>query len=167
MAQKALFVTVDDIKKKSIIDGMVDEDKIIPFIEIAQDKHIHDLLGTDLYDKLQADIIADSLAGDYLTLINDYIKPVLIWYSQVEYLPFSDVKIGNAGVLIKNPEGSDPAHHTKLHRMIKRVGDNADHYADILVRHLCNNSTTYPEYLSNSGEDKRPNRDPNYCNWVL
>ena len=67
MAQKALFISVNDMKKKSIINGMTDDDKILQFIELAQDTYIHQFLGTNLYNKIQADIIADTLAGDYLT----------------------------------------------------------------------------------------------------
>ena len=40
MAKKALFISVDDLKKKSIIDGNVDSDKILQFVEVAQDTHI-------------------------------------------------------------------------------------------------------------------------------
>ena len=50
---KALFITVIDLKRKSIIDGNLDADKVIQFIEVAQDTHIQNYLGTDLYNKLQ------------------------------------------------------------------------------------------------------------------
>ena len=36
MAQKALFITINDLKRKSIIDGNVDADKLIQFIEVAK-----------------------------------------------------------------------------------------------------------------------------------
>ena len=44
MAQKALFITINDLKRKSIIDGNVDADKLIQFIEVAQDTHIQNYL---------------------------------------------------------------------------------------------------------------------------
>jgi len=58
---KALFITLKELKRKSIFDGNIDADKIIQFIEVAQDTEIQTYLGTKLYDKLQADIIADTL----------------------------------------------------------------------------------------------------------
>ena len=79
---KALFVTLQEVKRKSILDGNLDPDKFIQFIEVAQDINIQMHLGTALYDKLQNDIINDTLTGNYLSLVNDYIKPMLIWYSQ-------------------------------------------------------------------------------------
>ena len=60
---KALFITLQELKRKSIIDGNVDTDKFIQFIKIAQEIHIQNYLGSKLYDKISADIIADSLTG--------------------------------------------------------------------------------------------------------
>ena len=72
MAQKALFITINDLKRKSIIDGNVDADKLIQFIEVAQDTHIQNYLGGLLYNKLQTLIlngtIGDSGNADYKTI---------------------------------------------------------------------------------------------------
>ena len=54
MANKALFISINDLKRKSIIGGDVDSDKLIQFIEVAQDTHIQNYLGGKLYDKLVA-----------------------------------------------------------------------------------------------------------------
>ena len=54
MALKALFISVGDLKKKSIVDGNVDSDKIVQYIEIAQDIHIQNYLGGSLYKKIQS-----------------------------------------------------------------------------------------------------------------
>ena len=52
MAEKALFITINDLKRKSIIDGNVDADKLIQFIEVAQDTHIQNYLGGKLYNRV-------------------------------------------------------------------------------------------------------------------
>jgi hypothetical protein len=99
---KALFITVKDLKDNSIISGSTDADKLIHFIEVAQDIHIQQYLGTRLYDKLQTLIIANTINdggnSDYKSLRDNYIKPMLIWFSQMEYLPFSMFKIDNGGL---------------------------------------------------------------------
>jgi hypothetical protein len=167
MAQKALFISVNDLKKKSIIHGMVDDDKIIHFIEIAQDIHIHQYLGTKLYDKLQADVIASSLTGDYLTLVNDYVKPMLIWYSQAEYLPFAGVSIGNDGMYRRLPENSEAIESKEQAKLVARIMENADFYAKRFLDHICENETLYPEYRTNQSGDIYPDQDAMYSNWVL
>ena len=49
----ALFIKPIDLKRNSIIDGSVDVDKFIGFVKIAQQIHIRNYLGTDLYNKYQ------------------------------------------------------------------------------------------------------------------
>ena len=75
---KALFITVKDLKDNSIISGSTDADKLIHFIEVAQDIHIQQYLGTKLYDKLQTLIIANTINdggnSDYKSLRDNYIK---------------------------------------------------------------------------------------------
>ena len=98
---KALFITVVELKRKSIFDGNIDADKLVQFIEVAQDTNIQTYLGTKLYEKLQNDILNDSLGGNYLTLVNTYIKPMLIWYTQAAYIPYAAYQISNGGVLAR------------------------------------------------------------------
>ena len=65
--------------------GMFDTRQVYTVhVKIAQQIDIQNLLGTDLYNKISADIIADSLTGDYLTLVNTYVQPCLIWFCSNE-----------------------------------------------------------------------------------
>ena len=43
---KALFITMTELKRKSIIDGQFDTDKLIQFVEVAQDVHIQNFQGS-------------------------------------------------------------------------------------------------------------------------
>ncbi len=62
---KALFISIADLKAKSIIDGNTDADKLIHQIEVAQDMHIQNYLGGKLYDKLQALILSGDIGNPY------------------------------------------------------------------------------------------------------
>ena len=77
---KALFVTTNDLRRKSLVGGSVDADKFIQFIEVSQDIHIQNYLGTSLYDKISSLItgstINDPANAAYKTLLNDYITPM-------------------------------------------------------------------------------------------
>ena len=48
---KALFIKKADLVKNTAISGNVDTDKFIQFIRLAQEIHVQNYLGTDLYDK--------------------------------------------------------------------------------------------------------------------
>ena len=70
----ALFISRTDLVKNSIIDANTDTDLFIQFIKIAQQIEIQNYLGTDLYNKISADIVAGTLTGDYLNLVNEYVQ---------------------------------------------------------------------------------------------
>ena len=162
---KALFISVKDLKDKSIINGNVDADKIIHFIEIAQDIYIHQYLGTSLYDKLQSLIIADTLDdvgnSNYKLLRDNYIKPCMIWFTHIEYLPESLFTIDNSGLTRHRGENEDVVDFAEVDRLVDKARARADFYTQRMVDYLCNNSNLFPEYLNNSNEDLRPNRDNN------
>jgi hypothetical protein len=90
----ALFITRNDIIKNTPLQGSIDADRLLNFVRTAQDKYILNLLGTVLFYKLQDEIVAgtfNQMNAYYQDLMNDHIKPTLIWYAVVEYLPFSGV----------------------------------------------------------------------------
>ena len=67
-----LFVNEDKLKSSTAINYNVDTAFLLPFLKIAQDKHLQIILGTKLYDKLQNDIagVADAtLTGAYKTCL--------------------------------------------------------------------------------------------------
>ncbi len=67
---KALWIKRDDLVRNTLISGNLDTDRFVQFISIAQDIHIQNYTGTKLYDKISADIIANTLANPYLALVN-------------------------------------------------------------------------------------------------
>ena len=166
MANKALFVSISDIKKKSIISGNVDPDKIVQFVEVAQDTHIQNYLGGKLYKKLQQLIVDGELddAGnsDYKTLVDTYIKPMLIWYTQADYIPFSAFSISNGGVYKHRSENSDTVTMDELNMLTARALETAEFYTRRFIDYMDHNSTLYPEYTSTANEDMNPDRDVNF-----
>lgn len=111
---KALFITLKELKRKSIFDGNLDADKLIQFVEVAQDTEIQQFLGTKLYEKLQTEIIADTLSGNYETLVNEYIKPMLIWYTQATYIPYAAYQISNGGIYKHNSENATSVDESEI-----------------------------------------------------
>ncbi len=96
-----LFITRNDIIKNTPLQGAIDADALLPFVRTAQEKYILNLVGTVLYNKLQDDVESQTpFTGYYLTLVNDYVKPTLIWYACVEYIPFSATSFKSEGAVI-------------------------------------------------------------------
>ena len=78
---KALFITTNDLRRKSIIGGAVDADKFIQFVEVAQDIHIQNYLGTKLYEKIETLItngqITQNANSNYKNLLDNLLFLVL------------------------------------------------------------------------------------------
>ena len=104
---KALFVKTIEIAEYTALNGNVDVDKFKQFMWIAQELDIQNYLGTDLYDKINDDILAGTLTGNYLTLTNEYIKPMLIHFTMVQYLPWAAYTIANQGVFKHSSENRE------------------------------------------------------------
>lgn len=164
---KALFITLKELKRKSIFDGNLDADKIIQFIEVAQDTEIQTYLGTKLYDKLQSDIIANSLTGNYKTLVDDYIKPMLIWYTQAAFIPYAAYQISNGGIYKHNSENSTAVDQSEINSLASHATETAEFYTQRFMDHMNYNSNLYPEYISNQNDGMYPEKDVNFTGWVL
>ena len=163
---KALLIGRKELVRYTPISGNIDTDKIIQYIEIAQDIHVQQLLGTDLLEKLQADVIAGSIAPDYAKVIK-LVKPVLSQYAFIEFLPFSRFTIGNKGVFKHTAENAVDASHKEMVDMKEASRDLAQFYAKRLMDYLCANSELYPEYTSNTEEDMNPTRRSPYGGWNI
>jgi len=167
MGQIALFINKADFVRKTSINGNVDPDKYLQFVEIAQDIEIQGYLGTDLYDKIFADIIADTLSGDYLILRDKYISPLLTYLSMSTYLTVADVNVSNGGVFKHSAENSVQAENERIAGLKGQYDRWVDYYTSRLLDYLCNQSSLFPEYSTNTDEDIRPNRTLNPTGWYL
>jgi len=148
----ALFITRNDIIKNTPLQGSIDSDRLLPFVRTAQEKYVLDLLGTVLYYKLQADIEAQTpFTGYYKDLMDDHIKPTLIWYSTVEYLPFSAVQFKSEGAVKHKSDQSEAVGKNEVDYLLQKAMNNADYYATRLQNYLISYSNQIPEYLESVG----------------
>ena len=167
----ALLISRTDLVKNTIIDGNVDTDKFVQFIRIAQEIHIQNYLGTSLLEKLQALIIAGPLTQadnpNYYNLVNDYIKDMLVHFAMVDYIPFASYQIQNKGVFKHTSENSETATKEELDYLIERHRNFAQFFTRRFLDYICNNSSLFPEYNSNTQEDMYPDTTADFTGWVL
>ena len=168
---KALFITTDDLRRKSIIGGAVDADKFIQFIEVAQDIHIQNYLGTKLYNKISTLIINDTIddAGNavYKTLLNDYLTPMLIWFAQSDYYMFASYQVSNGGVFRHRSESSETPSMQEIKSLVDSSRDKAEFYVRRFLDYMDNNNNSYPEYNDVNEDGMYPDKNENFNGWVL
>lgn len=171
MSKNILFCSRNDIVKRTVLGGNIDPEKIVPFIKTAQDKYILIALGTVLYNKLQNDVLAGTLTGDYKILMDEYIVDTLVHYAMVEALPFLAYTLAN-GTIVKMTDAEQGTSPTKndVDYLLQKELATAQFYAERLTTFLIAFSFKYPEYVQSTGYSNNvyPDKGQQYRNgWVL
>lgn len=139
--------------------GNVDGDKFMHLLDDAQVLILEPVLGTKLYDKILTDFDDETITGDYLKILNDYIKPVL-WHSVfAQYLRDGVVLAQNTGIFTNSPENATPSNLDDIKYVAKSAQSKADVYIERLERYLCD--TNLPEYqqAQDNNYDIKPKKD--------
>jgi hypothetical protein len=155
--QHTLYISSTRLKKDSAIGGSVDDNLIMPYILLAQDMNILPILGTDLDAKLKSEIQGGTLAGAYKTLVETYIQPALVQFAFVSLVPYLRLRfVNNAVVVMGATDQSSSASYEDLEPLMNTATDAAEFYRQRCIDYLRNNSSSFPEYTSNSGADLDP-----------
>jgi hypothetical protein len=170
MAQ-ALFINRTDLVRNSIIDGNVDTSKFLYFISLSQTIHIQQFMGTELYEEFESMVTAGTLTEllnpNHYKLMIDYIQPMLIWYAQVDYIPFAAYQIKNGGVFKHTSENSESATKEELDYLVAKAREFAEWYSRRFIDYMNFNQNLFPKYYSNSNDDLDPSQDATFNGWVL
>jgi hypothetical protein len=164
---QALFITTEDIKAFTLTNGNLDPDKFIQFVKVAQDIHIQNYLGTKLFDKINDDIVANTLIAPYSTLLTTYIKPMVIHWSMVEFLPYAAYTLANKGVFKHGSENSTTVDKNEVDFLIEKERSVAQNYTRRFIDFICNNSTLFPEYNANTNSDVYPSKESDSSGWLI
>lgn len=164
----ALFITREDLVRNTALGGNVDTDKFIQFVKIAQEIHIQNYLGTQLYDKISNEILLGTLSGNYLDLVTTYVQPMLIHFAMVEYLPFAAYTIANRGVYKHTSENGETVEKEEVDFLVAKEQKIADYYTTRFVSYMSYYAATlFPEYYTNKNNDVYPDSESNFTSWVL
>ena len=150
------FINTTYVKHNTPLNNSVEEGYLRPAIMVAQDLRIVPHLGDSLRDKLSTDIQTNSVSGAYETLLNDYIRPALAWWSVFEYLPDAMTKIDNGGLGQRLSDDVSPVSSVEYNRLRQVSEDRSEHYTNILIEYLCENTSLFPELRDNTNEQRSP-----------
>ena len=124
---------------------------------MVQDRYIHSICGTALYDKILSLIPTGELKNDiafieYKKLVDDYLTDVLFNYVLAELPMANQYKYVNKGVVIRTSENTTTPDFKELESVMAFYRGYAEWYAERAINYLTANSTLFPEYL-NPGSD--------------
>jgi hypothetical protein len=167
----ALLISTEDVKKFTIANGNLDADDFIEYIKISQDITIQNYLGTKLYNKIQTLILNDTINdvenADYKTLLTTYVKPMLIHWAMVYYLPFAAYTLSNKGLFKHTSENATNVDKAEVDFLVEKERDIAESYTQRFIDFMCFNQSLYPEYTANSNGDINPDTNNFYGGWQI
>jgi len=144
---EVLFITPAEIAATTILGGNVDPDKYVVNIALAQLSVIEPLLGTELYDKIYDDFVADTLAGDYLTLFNEYVKPITKHEALAEYIEVSNFMVDNGGTFKHTADNREITTKDDTQFLAGKYHNLAQLYIKRFEKWICKNTLTeYKRY---------------------
>lgn len=159
--ETVILITEEQLKTNTPLGGNVDVAKLLPALKTVQNSNIKQILGAELYIKLQEDYEDDNLTGDYEELLIDYIQPMIIHQGTAYYLTYGAYQFSNKGAykassdnyttLTKDEVDYVVKSQEKLYKMYKK-----DFYSWIKDKSI-------PEYV----ENKKAKTTKRIGGWIL
>ena len=166
-----LFISEERLKDSTAINLNVDVDILLPFVREAQKIYVETALGTDLNQKLKDLITAGTVnnAGNeaYATLLNDYIGDMLPSYSLYHAFNYLRHKVENGNIFSKTSETGNALSTEEAQSFREEIFNTASYYRERLIDYICNNTSSFPEYSTNTGADVNPSSANYYSSMNL
>ena len=161
-----LFISEAKLKDSTAINLNVDVELLLPYVRQAQKLYVETKLGTDLTQKLK-DLITAGTIGNvgneaYKTLVDDYIGDMLPNWAFYHAIPFLRFKIENGNIYSKTSETGNSLSTEEAQHLREEVRNTAEYYTERLIDYVTNNTTSFPEYNTNSGTDVNPDQNAYY-----
>jgi len=161
-----LFISESKLKDSTAINLNVSTDLLLPYVRQAQKLYVETKLGTNLTQKLK-DLITLGTIGNvgneaYKTLVDDYIGDMLPNWAFYHAVPFLRFKIENGNIYSKTSETGNALSTEEAQHLREEVRNTAEYYTERMIDYVRNNTSSFPEYSTNSGADVSPDSNAYY-----
>jgi len=140
-----LFITPQEMTQTTIMGGNVDTDKYTMCILNVQLRIIEPLLGSELYEKIKTDL-PSGLSGLYLTLFDDYVKPITKYEAISDYIAISPYTLANNGLFKNSPENVETVSIKEIEALSDRYSSIAQTFVNRFNKWINQNELNIPEY---------------------
>lgn len=137
-----LFIQPNDMTETSVMGGNIDYDKIDFHILSVQLSVLEPLLGTLLYDKIIADVIAETITGVYQTIFVEFIKPITKNMAIAEFIEVASYNLDNAGIFKNQPTNTEIVDREEVIILAGKYRSLAQKYILRFNKFICKNTIT-------------------------
>lgn len=149
----ALWVDENYLMENSIIYENTDMKVITPNIIYVQHSYIKDLLGTKLFNIVQAEINAQVYTTRITNLL-DNLKLCIMNYVIAESASDMVYKWMNKGIVVKTGENSQTISPSQLEHIVDKYKNRGQMFGQRVTDYILRYETTYPEYNQNTEIDE-------------
>tara|TARA_R110001592_G_scaffold121426_2_gene326993 strand:- start:999 stop:1577 length:579 start_codon:yes stop_codon:yes gene_type:complete len=161
-----LFISEAKLKDSTAINLNVDVELLLPYVRQSQKLYVETKLGTDLTQKLKDLITAGTLGNvgneAYKSLVDEYIGDMLPNWAFYHAVPFLRFKIENGNIYSKTSETGTALSTEESQHLREEVRNTAEYYTERMIDYVRNNTSSFPEYNTNSGADVTPDVNAYY-----
>lgn len=139
------------MKNNSPVTSNIDPKDLFPHVQSAQQLYLQVILGSEFYENLLTKFKNQTLSADEITLVEDYIKPALMWRTISLALPWISFNLRNKGLMKNTDDYATGADFSELKFMLNESKNRAEFQENELNRYLCKYSALYPIYTTQNG----------------
>ena len=141
-----LFCSEDYIKSNSSLSDNMFGKNLLPALRESQDVYLQQIIGSTLYEKI-IKLIDDELIGEtenalYKDLLDNQIRPYLLYQTLVQLIPVINAKLVNFGTSQSNDEHLVNLSQGDVVVLTGHYQNMADFYCRRLQEYILNNCDT-------------------------
>lgn len=141
-----LFISEDYVKSNSNLNDNMFGKNLLPAMREAQDVYLQQIIGSTLYNKL-IDLIDQETIGEtenalYKDLLDNQIRPYLLYQTLVQLIPVINAKLVNFGSSQSNDEHLVNLSQGDVAVLTGHYQNMADFYCRRLQEYILNNCNT-------------------------
>lgn len=159
-----IFLTTEQkILDKTPLDRNLLSANLKPAIILSQSVQVTTLCGDDLINKIYSEIENGTLSGNYKTLTDEYLVPMVTYWSVYHALSNLLSVVGNRGIQVESSENSSSADISRYRELRSNFRNIAETFSQRATNWLWKNSALFPEFKLCNSEGKVPsNIDTKY-----
>ncbi len=158
-----LLISEDYIKSNSTLNDNCFGKWLLPTIRESQEINLQNILGSNLFNKIMSLIENNTIRNvenmGYKALLDEQIRPYLLYQVQANLIPYINFKLGNIGSVVSNDEHIQTLSQGNLELLQNNFQNKADFYARRLQQYILDKADSLKELDEDACNKIRQNLD--------
>lgn len=147
MASTSVYlISQNYLRENSPITDNVQEKDLFPHIIAAQETYTQKILGSKFYEHIIEAFSAQTLNANEIELVQNYIKPQVLWRTVDLALPWVANNIRGKGILKNTDENAVVSDFREMNYLRNEASNRAEQNEQLLFDYLQKNQSLFPEY---------------------